>query len=577
MASQKGGTAAPTKSSNSQVQNSKLGSVHFSVDKRYTPVKVVGTGAYGVVCEAIDNRTGKKVAIKKIPKAFEILTIAKRTLLEVKLLKHFHKHDNIISLLDIMKPPKPPTPFNDVYVVMDLLESDLHRIIHSKQTLSEEHIRYFTYQLCRGLKYIHSANVLHRDIKPSNLLLTSTCDLKICDFGMARGLTHSPQKDSSHMTAYVATRWYRAPEVMLSFKEYTQAIDVWSVGCILAEMFGRQYLFAGTNYVNQLNLILNLLGTPGEDLIMRIGTSKAQQYLRSLKPKGPVELSTKYPSASPEAIDFIKKILLFDPTKRLTMAEALNHPFLAKYRNPKDEPTCSPFDFEFEQKNFTAAELKKSLMEEIQDFYSPSMKVSTKALTSAPVRLIKHGTEKAIGVKKSVTNNKRPMERAPTYSPQGVDNKRQRMEMFPASIPRMTTHTKPLESYLAGSSGFQDQARSTLNDTNTNLIPGLQKDFKQEQESILQPLLTANVDDIVAFQPNADDLEAHESLGLVGADHNNYNGGMSDMPMSAGLFGGGSKVGVSDINSAQFLKELADNLEGDWLNELNFELSSDLC
>uniref|UniRef100_A0A803VZJ4 mitogen-activated protein kinase n=1 Tax=Ficedula albicollis TaxID=59894 RepID=A0A803VZJ4_FICAL len=120
------------------------------------------------------------------------------------------------------------------------MESDLHQIIHSAQPLTLEHVRYFLYQLLRGLKYIHSANVLHRDLKPSNLLVNENCELKIGDFGMARGLGADPRQAKAFLTEYVATRWYRAPELLLSLHRYTRAIDMWSVGCIFAEMLGRR-------------------------------------------------------------------------------------------------------------------------------------------------------------------------------------------------------------------------------------------------------------------------------------------------------------------------------------------------
>ena len=148
----------------------------------YEAIENIGSGAYGVVCSAIHKKRNEKVAIKKIPNIFEQITIAKRTYREIKILKHF-KHDNIISIHEILGPTDAAIPMNDIYIVLDLMESDLHRIIHSHQELSEEHLKYFLFQLLRGLKYIHSANVLHRDLKPSNLLVNENCELKIGDFG----------------------------------------------------------------------------------------------------------------------------------------------------------------------------------------------------------------------------------------------------------------------------------------------------------------------------------------------------------------------------------------------------------
>jgi len=157
--------------------------VKFNLENTdYTAIENIGTGAYGVVCSAINNRTKQKVAIKKIPGIFSQPVIIKRTYREIKILKHF-KHDNIIAIRDIVHPGENLAEFKDVYIVLDLMESDLHRIIHSKQVITEEHVRFFTYQILRGLKYIHSANVVHRDLKPSNLLVNENCDLKIGDFG----------------------------------------------------------------------------------------------------------------------------------------------------------------------------------------------------------------------------------------------------------------------------------------------------------------------------------------------------------------------------------------------------------
>jgi len=186
-------------------------------------------GAYGVVCSALNTTTNIKLAIKKITKVFTNPMETKRVLREIYILTQLY-HPNIIHIKDICSPVSYEA-FEDLYIVTDLMDTDLHQIITSNQPLTDEHIQYFIYQILRGLKYIHSTNVIHRDLKPSNLLLNANCDLKICDFGLAR-VAIEDEASQGYLTEYVATRWYRAPEIMLSWKEYTKAIDVWSV-CIL--------------------------------------------------------------------------------------------------------------------------------------------------------------------------------------------------------------------------------------------------------------------------------------------------------------------------------------------------------
>jgi serine/threonine protein kinase len=146
-----------------------------------------------------------------------------------------------LGIKTILKPDS-RKEFNEIYVVSELMETDLTQVIKSNQPLSDEHIQFFLYQTLRGLKYMHSAGILHRDLKPRNLLVNSNCDLKICDFGLARAVIPLFQTQSAVMTDYIATRWYRAPEVILSWKKYSTAIDVWSVGCILAELITRKPL-----------------------------------------------------------------------------------------------------------------------------------------------------------------------------------------------------------------------------------------------------------------------------------------------------------------------------------------------
>uniref|UniRef100_A0A8C8SFA5 Mitogen-activated protein kinase n=1 Tax=Pelusios castaneus TaxID=367368 RepID=A0A8C8SFA5_9SAUR len=343
--------------------------VTFEVGDEYEVIETIGTGAYGVVSSARRRSTGQQVAIKKIPNAFDVVMNAKRTLRELKILKHF-KHDNIIAIKDILKPTVPYDDFKSVYVVLDLMESDLHQIIHSSQPLTLEHVRYFLYQLLRGLKYIHSANVIHRDLKPSNLLINENCELKIGDFGMARGLCTKPDEYKYFMTEYVATRWYRAPELMLSLHEYTQAIDMWSVGCIFAEMLGRKQLFPGKNYIHQLQLIMTVLGTPSSKVIHAIGADRVRAYIQSLPSRQPVPWETLYQQADRSALALLTKMLRFDPRERVSVAEALKHPFVAKYHDPDDEPDCVPaFDFDFDKQVLTKEQIKEAIVAEIRDFH----------------------------------------------------------------------------------------------------------------------------------------------------------------------------------------------------------------
>ena len=243
------------------------------------------------------------------------------------------------------------------------METDLHRIIYSRQELSDDHIQYFVYQILRALLYLHSANVLHRDLKPSNLLLNSNCDLKVCDFGLARGL----DVDNMELTEYVVTRWYRAPEIMLSCQEYTKAIDVWSVGCIFAELMGRKPLFPGDDYIHQLQIISDVLGTPEDDDLSFVTSDKARRFMKSQAFKQKVPFSTLYPikpdgsGANPVALDLLDQMLQFNPAKRIDVKAALAHPYLESLHNPDDEPECKEeFDFSFE-----GATLSKELIQEL--------------------------------------------------------------------------------------------------------------------------------------------------------------------------------------------------------------------
>ncbi|XP_022875927.1 mitogen-activated protein kinase homolog MMK1 [Olea europaea var. sylvestris] len=215
-------------------------------------------------------------------------------------------------------------------------------------------VQYFLYQILRGLKYIHSANVLHRDLKPSNLLLNANCDLKICDFGLARVTS-----ETDFMTEYVVTRWYRAPELLLNSSDYTTAIDVWSVGCIFMELMDRKPLFPGRDHVHQLRLLMELIGTPSEAELEFLNEN-AKRYIRNLPPHPRQRFTEKFPQVHPLAIDLIEKMLTFDPRKRITVEDALAHPYLNSLHDISDEPIClTPFSFDFEQHALTEEQMKE--------------------------------------------------------------------------------------------------------------------------------------------------------------------------------------------------------------------------
>ncbi|KHN29324.1 Mitogen-activated protein kinase like MMK2 [Glycine soja] len=326
----------------------------FEVSRKYVPpIRPVGRGAYGIVCAAVNAETHEEVAIKKVGNAFDNRIDAKRTLREIKLLRHM-EHENVIALKDIIRPPQRDN-FNDVYIVYELMDTDLHQIIQSNQQLTDDHCR-----LLRGLKYVHSANVLHRDLKPSNLLLNANCDLKIADFGLARTTS-----ETDFMTEYVVTRWYRAPELLLNCSEYTAAIDIWSVGCILGEIITRQPLFLGKDYVHQLRLITEVIGSPNDTSLRFLQSDNARRYVRQLPQYPRQQFTARFPSMSPGAVDLLEKMLVFDPNRRITVEEALCHPYLAPLHDINEEPACvRPFSFDFEQPSFTEEDIKELIWRE---------------------------------------------------------------------------------------------------------------------------------------------------------------------------------------------------------------------
>ena len=290
------------------------------------------------------------------------------------------------------------------------------RLIRSAQFFQTLHIQYMMYQILLGIRCCHSGHIIHRDIKPANILVNEDCSIRICDFGLARGL--DPEEDeendlkssisqpavaaknptvmSRQLTKHVVTRWYRAPEVILLQRDYNTAIDLWSCGCILAELLSmqqesmpstddREPLFPGSscfpltadnpsaykNELDQLNVIFDIIGTPNHEDLERVKHDKARLYLKGLAPRTGIDLKDKYPGADPRAIDLLKKMLSFDPEKRITAKEALKHSFFNEVREVQKEKEAkvNPIEVGIEDMKITK-ELLLGISFRLKNFYA---------------------------------------------------------------------------------------------------------------------------------------------------------------------------------------------------------------
>lgn len=324
---------------NKKHEATRVSEVEEHISQKYEIKKRLGKGAYGIVWKAVDRQTGEVVAVKKIFDAFRNRTDAQRTFREIMFLQEFGDHPNIVKLLNVIRAQND----KDIYLIFEYMDTDLHAVIKKGTLLKDIHKRYVMYQLLKAIKYLHSGNVIHRDQKPSNVLLDTDCIVKLCDFGLARSLSQI-QEDSGNpaLTEYVATRWYRAPEILLGSTRYTKGVDLWSLGCILGEMLLGKALFPGTSTINQIEKIMSAIPHPTPDDILAIkseyGSSVIQRML--LKPQVPLE-DLVQPSVPADALDLLKGLLVFNPDKRLTAEQALEHPYVAKFHNPAREPSLN--------------------------------------------------------------------------------------------------------------------------------------------------------------------------------------------------------------------------------------------
>ncbi|KAK7138566.1 hypothetical protein R3I93_015869 [Phoxinus phoxinus] len=310
--------------------------VEQHISLKYDIKRRLGKGAYGIVWKAVDRKTGEIVAVKKIFDAFRNRTDAQRTFREIMLLQEFGDHPNIIKLLNVIRAQND----KDIYLVFEFMDTDLHAVIKKGSLLKDIHKRYVMYQLLKATKYLHSGNVIHRDQKPSNILLDSDCFVKLCDFGLARSL-YQIQEDAVNpaLTEYVATRWYRAPEILLGSIRYTKGVDMWSIGCILGEMLLGKPLFPGTSTINQIEKILSVIPHPSTEDVLAIGSEYGPSVIQRMLLRPQVPLDEILPaSVPPDALDLVQRLLVFNPDKRLSAEEALQHPYVSKFHNPAREP-----------------------------------------------------------------------------------------------------------------------------------------------------------------------------------------------------------------------------------------------
>ncbi|KAJ3315123.1 MAPK protein hog1 [Boothiomyces sp. JEL0838] len=328
----------------------------FFTKKLKMDVEIMGTTFHCPTSSATDSKTNQQRAIKKIAQPFTNPTLSKRAFRELMLLAHL-QHENIICLKDAF------LQNDDLYFVTELLGADLHRLL-SVKPLEPQYIKFFCFQMLHGLRYVHQAGVIHRDLKPANILVNENCDLKICDFGLAR-------VSEQVMTGYVSTRYYRAPEIMLTWQHYDKAVDLWSLGCIFGEMLeGKQKpLFPGKDHVDQFTFIAELLGSPPIDVVQSIASENTLKFVQSLKNfSSSTAFYDKFNHIPDEDRDLLSKMLQWDPKKRITAKEALEHPYFDEYKDGEEEVlNVVPFDWSFMEQNISTDEWKQRVIHVINN------------------------------------------------------------------------------------------------------------------------------------------------------------------------------------------------------------------
>ncbi|NXL86987.1 CDK3 kinase, partial [Alectura lathami] len=293
----------------------------------FQKVEKIGEGTYGVVYKARNKLTGQLVALKKIRLDSETEGVPSTAIREISLLKEL-KHPNIVRLLDVLHSQK------KLYLVFEYLSQDLKKYIDSSRTkeFPLSLVKNYLFQLLQGVSFCHSHRVIHRDLKPQNLLINDAGTIKLADFGLARAFG-VPLRTYTHE---VVTLWYRAPEILLGCKYYSTAVDMWSIGCIFAEMVTTKVLFPGDSEIDQLFRIFRTLGTPTEATWP--GVTQLPDYKQDFPQWARKDMKEIVPNLDRYGRDLLVQLLLYDPTKRISAKTALSHQYFRKSPQSTKEP-----------------------------------------------------------------------------------------------------------------------------------------------------------------------------------------------------------------------------------------------
>jgi serine/threonine protein kinase len=346
----------------------------FDVPDRYSLTAVVGHGAYGVVCSALDEHTQREVAIKRVSRVFDDLIDGRRIWREVTILRLLKekKCRNVLKLHCILKPTEAIDAFKDLYIVTDLFDTDLYMLIRQKKEPKVSSLRNIGAQVLRAVADMHAIGIIHRDVKPSNVLMNESEDCCLCDFGLARGGVHL-FSEPANMTDYVVTRWYRPPELLLMCK-YHFPVDVWAVACMMAEYVLQRPLFAGRDYIHQLQLVAQTSPVNSISFVQDVSKSSAvflNEVLTKSRDQRPL---SRILSALPsDAIDVMQRMLAFDPSERITARQALQHSFFEPAGGECQSfyPTPPDFDFSFDNSGeISEAQLRRKFWIEAELYSS---------------------------------------------------------------------------------------------------------------------------------------------------------------------------------------------------------------